>query len=114
MKIALAPDGPLDARATLARYRVWGEDPANRVDGDVFRRVIRLDGRLIPYAVRWEGSVDEPRLLVSAPGARGARAEHALRRDVRAVFGLDFDVPAFCRMAKGDAVLAQLIEPLHG
>src|SRR5262245_6523336 len=100
MKIALVPDGPLDARATLARYRVWGEDPANRVDGDVFHRVLRLDGRLIAYAVRWGASIDEPRLLVHAPRARGASAEAALRRDVGAVFGLDFDLQGFYRMAK--------------
>ena len=45
MKIVLAPDGPLDAGATLARYHLWGEDPANRLDDDVFRRVLRVDGR---------------------------------------------------------------------
>src|SRR5437660_378674 len=41
MKIVLAPDGPLDARGTLARYHLWGEDPTNRIGADVFRRVLR-------------------------------------------------------------------------
>ena len=49
MKILLVPDGPLDAGATLARYHLWGEDPVNRVAGGVFRRVLRLDGSLVPY-----------------------------------------------------------------
>ncbi len=114
MNIALVPEGPLDVPATLARYHVWGEDPVNRVEGDAFRRVLRLDGRLIPYEVRWRGGVDEPRLSVRAPAARGARAEDALRREVRAVFGLDFDLAGFYRMAKGDAVLAELVGRLHG
>ena len=52
MKALLPVDGPLDPSATLARYRIWGEDPANRVGDDRFRRVLRLDGRLIPYEVR--------------------------------------------------------------
>ncbi|MGH7388482.1 MAG: DNA-3-methyladenine glycosylase family protein [Candidatus Rokuibacteriota bacterium] len=114
MNITLVPDGPLDARATLARYRTWGEDPANRVEDGVFRRVLKFEGRLVPYEVRWQGAVDEPRLLLRAAGARGARAEAALVRETRAVFGLDFDLPGFYRMAKGDAVLAELTTRLHG
>ena len=31
MKFVLPANGPLDVAATLARYHVWGEDPANRV-----------------------------------------------------------------------------------
>jgi DNA-3-methyladenine glycosylase II len=114
MNIVLTPEGPLDVGGTLARYRIWGEDPSNRVDGDTFRRVLRLDGRLVPYEVRWSGSVDEPRLTIRAPGLRAATAGAALVREVRAVFGLDFDLPGFYRMAKGDAVLAPLVERLHG
>src|SRR5262252_8304154 len=37
MKIALAPDGPLDVDATLARYHLWGEDPATLVGAGVYR-----------------------------------------------------------------------------
>jgi DNA-3-methyladenine glycosylase II len=114
MNIVLAPEGPLDAGATLARYRLWGEDPANRLDGDRFRRVLRLEGRLLPYEVRWSGPVDTPRLHVRVPGARGGRAADAVVREVRALFGLDFDLAGFYRMAKGDPALAPLVERLHG
>jgi len=51
---------------------------------------------------------------VRVPGARGAAVEGAARAEVRRVFGLDFDLPGFYRMAKGDAALATLVEPLHG
>ena len=114
MNITLAPDAPLDAAATLARYHLWGDDPANRVAGDVFRRVLRLDGRLVPYEVRCHGAVDDARLAVRVPGARGARVADAVTAEVRRVFGLDFDLPGFYRFAKGDAALAALIEPLYG
>jgi DNA-3-methyladenine glycosylase II len=115
MNILLNPDGPLDVRATLARYRIWGEDPANRVTDDgVFRRVLRLGDRFTPYEVRSRGSVEQPRLEIRAPGARGDRAAAALRREVRAIFGLDFDLPGFYRMAKADPVLAGLTERLYG
>src|SRR6266581_4043308 len=114
MKITLAPDGPLDAGATLARYRLWGEDPANQIDGNGLRRVLRLADRLVPYEVRWRGPVDDARLLISAPGARGIHVETALTAEVRRLFGLDFDLPGFYRMAKGEAALARLVEPLYG
>ncbi len=114
MKIVLTPDGPLDAGGTLARYHLWGDDPANRVEGTVFRRVLKADGRLLPYEVQCSGSVDDAPLEVSVPGARGASVEAAARAEVRRTFGLDFDLPGFYRLAKGDAVLATLVEPLYG
>jgi DNA-3-methyladenine glycosylase II len=114
MKIALVADGPLDAAATLARYHLWGEDPANRLDGDVFRRILRVDGRLLPYEVRWSGGVDDARLSVTVPDAAGTAVERAVTTEVRRLFGLDFDLAGFYRMAKGDRALAPLVERLHG
>jgi DNA-3-methyladenine glycosylase II len=114
MKIALVADGPLDAAATLARYHLWGEDPANRLDGDVFRRIVRVDGRLLPYEVRWSGAVDDTRLDVVVPDAAGGSVERAVTREVRRVFGLDFDLAGFYRMAKADRALAPLVERLYG
>src|SRR5712691_9747703 len=109
MNLVLAPDGPLDASATLARYRIWGEDPVNRLTGDVFRRVVRWKGRLVPYEVRWRGSVDDAQLLVRILGTRAVGATDAVMREVRQLFGLDYDLPGFYRLAKGDPALAGLI-----
>jgi DNA-3-methyladenine glycosylase II len=114
MKIALVADGPLDAAATLARYHLWGEDPANRLDSDVFRRIVRVDGRLLPYEVRWSGAVDDTRLDVVIPDAAGRSVERTVTTEVRRVFGLDFDLPGFYRMAKADRALAPLVERLYG
>jgi DNA-3-methyladenine glycosylase II len=114
MKVFLPVDGPLDPHATLARYRLWGEDPANRVTDDSFRRVLRLDGRLTAYEVRWRGSVDDRQLVISVPGAQAPRIREAVVREVRHIFGVDFDLPGFYRMAKGDPALAPLLTPLYG
>src|SRR5215510_12239112 len=113
MKIVLAPDGPLDARATLARYHLWGEDPTNRVGDDVFRRVLRYEGRLVPYEVRWSGPVDDVRITIRAPG-RDAAVGAAIVGEVRRLLGLDLDLGGFYRLAKGDPALAGLVEPLYG
>jgi DNA-3-methyladenine glycosylase II len=114
MKMLLPSDGPLDVARTLARYRTWGDDPANQFDGAVFRRVLRLDGRLIPYSVRGSGPVDDARLAVDVAGRGGAAVRDAVTAEVRAIFGLDFDLPGFYRFAKGDRVLGVLTERLYG
>src|SRR5512146_3167730 len=114
MNIVLAADGPLDASATLARYHLWGEDPANRLDDGVFRRVLRFGGRLWRYEASAAGSVDDARLEVRVPGARDAGVLAAATAEVRRIFGLDFDLPGFYRLAKGDPALGRLIEPLYG
>lgn len=115
MKIVLDPEGPLDVLGTLARFRLWGDDPANHLDGAAFRRVLRLPaGRLVPYEVRWSGGIDDARLTIHARGARGRAVADALVAETRAIFGLDFDLPTFYRFAKADPVLGPLSERLHG
>jgi DNA-3-methyladenine glycosylase II len=114
MKIVLHADGPLDVGATLARYRLWGDDPVNVVDGDVFRRVVRVGDARWPYDVRWSGPVEAVRLTIDVPGARAAAVGEAATAEVRRLFGLDFDLPGFYRMAKADPGLARVIEPLYG
>jgi DNA-3-methyladenine glycosylase II len=114
MNIALAADGPLDVAATLARYTLWGEDPVNRLQGDVFHRVLRVGDTLRPYEIRWRGPVDDVRLAVRIPGAGAAAVADAVVAEVRRLFGLDFDLPAFYRVAKADPALATLVGPLYG
>jgi DNA-3-methyladenine glycosylase II len=114
MEIALAVDGPLDVPATLARYHLWGEDPATRLDGGVLRRVLRHGTGLVPYEVRAAGPVDEARLTIVLPGGGDAEVARAVTAEVRRLYGLDFDLPGFYRMAKADPALAPLVEPLYG
>jgi len=113
MELTLAVDGPLDVAATLARYHRWGEDPTTRVDGAVLRRVLRIGERLLPYEVRASGGVDDTRLTIAIPGD-GAEVERAVTAEVRRLYGLDFDLVGFYRMAKADAALAPLVQPLYG
>jgi DNA-3-methyladenine glycosylase II len=114
MNFVLIPEGPLDAEATLARYRVWGDDPVNRVGDGVFRRVLRREGRLHPYEVRWSGPIDDARLHVRVPGRVSDGVREGVTREVRSIFGLDFDLAGFYRMAKGDPILSEIVAPLYG
>jgi DNA-3-methyladenine glycosylase II len=114
MNIQLAPDGPLDVSHTLARYRIWGEDPSNGLGDGVFRRVLALDGELHGYALRWSGPPDEARLTITLPRSRSSRVGEAARAEVRRLLFLDADLPGFYRMAKSEKALEGLIAPLYG
>jgi DNA-3-methyladenine glycosylase II len=114
MNIQLSPDGPLDVPQTLARYRIWGEDPSNRLGDGVFRRVLALDGDLHGYVVRWAGPPDDARITISVPGSRSSRVATAVSAEVGRLLFLDADLPGFYRMAKSDRVLQGLIAHFYG
>ncbi|MCI0548012.1 MAG: hypothetical protein L0027_12110 [Candidatus Rokubacteria bacterium] len=114
METALTVAGPLDAAGTLARFRLWGEDPANRLHDGVFHRAVRVDGRWWGYTVRAAGGTEEARLVVSVPGARGRRPLDVAVAEAGRIFGLELDLPAFHRAAASDPVLSHLVARLRG
>src|SRR2546430_12217400 len=98
MNIVLAPDGPLHAGATLARYHLWGEDPANRLADGALLRVLRRHGRLVPYEVRPTGSVDDARLMVRIARARDAGDTHHQTRSEEHTSELQSQSNLVCRL----------------
>jgi DNA-3-methyladenine glycosylase II len=114
MDASFAASVPTDVPATLARFHLWGEDPANRLSNGVFRRAVKVDGRWRGYELRWAGGRDDPRLMISVPGARSGRAVEAALAEVRRICGLDLDLPAFYRAAAGDPALGRLVRSLYG
>jgi DNA-3-methyladenine glycosylase II len=106
--------GPVDVAATLSRFRLWGEDPVNRLSDGIFRRAFKAGGRWRVYELRWSGEPDATRLTLSVPGARRAAIVDEAIREVRHVCGLDLDLAAFRSAAEGDAVLRDLVPRLHG
>jgi len=114
METTLAAPGPLDVPRTLARFRLWGEDPASVLGDGVFRRAVRVDGRACGYELRWAGGPDDTRLMIRVPGPRSARVLEAALEEVRGICGLDLDVAGFYEAARRDAVLGGLVPRLHG
>jgi DNA-3-methyladenine glycosylase II len=114
MKTEIRVNGPLDVRRTLDRYRIWGEDPVNRLVGGAFLRAVRVGGRWRGYELRWTGHVDAERLQVSTPGDRSTRVLEAAVDDVGRICGLGLDVESFYTIAKGDPVLGSLVPRLWG
>ena len=114
MKTEIRVEGFLDVPRTLQRYRLWGEDPANRLSPGVFRRALKVGRRWHGYEVRWSGSVDGARLLVSTPGGRSASVLEAAVEEVARICGLGLDVDGFYRVAEKDPVLGSLVPRLRG
>lgn len=114
MEATLAAPGPLDVSRTLARFHLWGEDPANRLVDGVFRRAVRVQGRWHGYELRWAGGPDDARLTLRLPGARSARAMDAALAEARQICGLELDLPAFYTVARRDPVLGVLVPRLYG
>ena len=114
MKTEIRVEGLLDVPRTLQRFHLWGEDPANRLSPGVFRRAVKVAGRWRGYEVRWTGSVEGARLLVSTPGERSARVLEAAANEVARLCGLELDLEGFYRVAAGDPVLGSLVPRLRG
>ena len=114
MKTEIRVEGFLDVPRTLQRFHLWGEDPANRLSPGVFRRAVKVAGRWRGYEVRWTGSVEGVRLLVSTPGERSARVLEAAADEVARLCGLELDLEGFYRVAAGDPVLGSLVPRLRG
>jgi DNA-3-methyladenine glycosylase II len=114
MDASLVVSGPLDVARTLSRHCLWGEDPANLLSQNVFRRAVRVDGQWHGYALTWIGGPEDTRLRVSVPGARGARVLDAALAEARQICALDLDVASFYRAAAADPALAGLIPRLYG
>src|SRR5437867_7857513 len=114
MTFTLRFEGPLDPGKTLARYHLWGEDPATPVGPDSLCRVLRAGDRLHGYEVAWRGGPDAMRLMVSVTGVRDPQVLGVVRREVERIFGLSADLPLFYAMAKADRGLRALVPPLYG
>ncbi len=114
MNFTLSPDGPLDVDQTLARFRLWGDDPANVLRPGRFSRAIRAGGRVHGYVVTWRGGLDDVELRVRVPGTRSQAVTRAVRAEVEKIFGNGHDLPGFYRFVKGEPVLRPLTEQLYG
>jgi DNA-3-methyladenine glycosylase II len=112
--LTFRPQPPLDARATLARYGLWGADPASPYRDGVLHRVTRAEGRLVPFRLAAGEDPATPRVTVEfeGPDLPGVRA--AVRRDAALLLGQAFDLEGFYARAAGDPVLAPLVRPGSG
>src|ERR1700752_1563805 len=78
--------GPLDVPASLEVFRRWGDDLADRWDGEVLLRTLRADGATVAWAATPAGDTPPPGLRagVDPPAPLEAAVEAARRLFVTA------------------------------
>ncbi|MEM3671445.1 MAG: DNA-3-methyladenine glycosylase 2 family protein [Thermoprotei archaeon] len=90
----------------------------NRVDlyqGDVYRRILLVQGQTVAFEVKQNGSPEEPRLLVEAWSKTSAGAlEGELEKTIRHMLGTHVDLTPLYERAEHDARLLELVRPLRG
>ena len=99
---------------------VWAlrRRPRNQIDqwdGVTYRRVIVVTGRPTELAVRQEGSLTEPRLIVTAtPSLRTPSERKLVRTALDRLLGLRIDLSDWYRMAEGHRRLRALADRFRG
>lgn len=113
--LTLKPVPPFRLDLTVWVLRRLPINDMDRWDGTSYRRVLTLDDAPVEVAVVQRGSAREPQLTVTTKGARLNRAtREALISTLGTMLGLNIDLRAFHRLAKGDPRLPGLIDPFLG
>jgi 3-methyladenine DNA glycosylase/8-oxoguanine DNA glycosylase len=90
---------PYDFELSTGRYRAFGPDRANLWHEGALHRVVA--GR-------------DVRIAAAAGGVEVEPLDGEIERVVRTLLGADFDLASFYGFARGDAVLADLVERFPG
>jgi DNA-3-methyladenine glycosylase II len=90
---------PYDFERSTGRYRAFGPDRANLWHEGALHRVVA--GR-------------DVRIAAAAGGAEVEPLDEEIEPVVRTLLGADFDLASFYEFARGDAVLADLVERFPG
>ena len=101
---------PYDFMLSTERYRAFGPDLANLWhDGGLHRVVAGSDVRIepAPGGVRARAPEGEDHVFRNTSGRH-------VRRELRHLLGSPFDLDAFYAFARGDPVLASIVERLRG
>ncbi len=111
--IVIRPTPPFDFECTAENqpYFRKGEDSSR----DLYGRLLDLDGKLALASVRFNGEVDEPALEVTLQGEDLNVSDLALAvSQIERLLGTDQDLQPFYEFAKGDPVMANLVDAFHG
>src|SRR5262249_8630771 len=106
LTFVLHPVPPFRLDLTAWTLRRRARNPIDRWDGHPYARTIVVGERAVDLEVTAEGS----RLRVFARGATSPAVRTAATELLRRALGLQIDLAAFYRLARGDARLAHLVD----
>ncbi|MBO0724060.1 MAG: hypothetical protein J2P52_00545 [Blastocatellia bacterium] len=112
---SLEPAPPFRLDLTVWALRRRPDNEVDDWDGEIYRRALALDGKVVEVAVAQTGLPDAPRLEVMTSGARlSPRVKSAVTEALDRLLGLKMDLSGFYRLAAGDRRLRPLAERFRG
>ena len=111
--MVIRPTPPFDFESTAENqpYFRKGKDSSS----DLYRRLLDVDGKLALASVTFNGEVDEPALEVTLQGDDLTASDLDLARSqIERLLGADQDLQPFYDFAKGDPVMANLVDAFFG
>ncbi len=101
----------LNLPLTLRRYHAYGEDAANRYDGNVFRKVFAVNSRLCLLKLFAQANHVCYEVF---PATKSTHVREEAERVARHLLGLQFPLTDFYVFAESDPVLRRLTQQYRG
>lgn len=116
LTFSLHPVPPFDFELTAGYHTYFqARSGADNMDGDVYRRLLDLDGRLILASVRSAGSVDAPEIVVDLRADSLCDLDAAVAASQLGwMLGTDQDLGPFYSLAASDPSMSVLAEKFRG
>ena len=116
MSLLLHPTPPFDFELTAGYHTYFqARSGADSMDGDVYRRLLDLDGKLVLASAQSTGSVDAPEIAVELRGESLTDSEAELAASqLQWMLGTGQDLEPFYSLAASDPPLAELSEKFRG
>jgi DNA-3-methyladenine glycosylase II len=109
------PIPPFRLDLTVSALRRRARNQIDRWDGMTYRRVIVVRGRPTELAVRQDGPLTRPRLIVTAtPSLRTPSERQLVRSAIDRLLGLRIDLSDWYRVAEGHRRLRALADRFRG
>jgi DNA-3-methyladenine glycosylase II len=115
IEFTLAPVPPFSLKYTGWALKRLSRDTLHRFEDGILSRAVMLGDKPIVLSVEQSGTVEKPKLLVTASGARlGTAAEPVVTRLTEKLLGTNVDLQGFYRVAAKSGKLAKLAERFRG
>ncbi len=115
VEFSLTPLPPFSLNLTVWILRRRPHNSWDLWDGKVYRRLLFLDSQPLEVSVSQEGSINKPKLKVSALARKINFAMiTSLKSSLKQIFGLEVDLSKFYKMAQNDPFLRALVIKFWG
>jgi len=116
-RLEIVPVAPFDFRLTVKKPAGWSLFNAGEIyeDGTLWTAT-RLLGMLVGLKLKFLGTVEKPRMLVTIFTHRPlpAQKKREMEKSLETLTGADHDLKEFYSMAKRDEILRHTVEDLYG